>query len=71
MRTTVLGMRLQQSVEDTIYKVTIKPKGEVAIREAIDFNGVFVQVERNLADPLIAQPTIGADIISAQLLYVS
>lgn len=64
-------MQVQHPVGDTMSKVNIKQKGEVVIREAIDANAAFVKVYSHLANPLIEQPTIVADIILAQLLYVS
>ena len=70
MRTAAQEMQLQQPVGKTRWKEKTKQKPQVAVREPLDPNRVFVKVNGHPALALIDLQTIGGDLISAQFVYL-
>ena len=70
MRTAAQEMQQQQPVGKTRFKEKTAQKPQVAIREQLDPNRVFVKVNSHAALALIDLQTIGGDLISAQFVYL-
>ena len=70
MRTAAQEMQLQQPVGETRSKEKTKQKPQVAVREPLDPNRVFVNVKGHPALALIDLQTIGGDLIRAQFVYL-
>ena len=70
MMTAAQEMQLQQPVGKTRSKDQTKQKPQVAIREELDPNRVFVKLHSHPALTLIDLQTIGGDLISAQFVYL-
>ena len=63
-------MQLHQAVGRTRSKERTKQKPQVAIREPLDPNLVFVNVNAHLTLTPMDLQTIGGDLISAQFVYL-
>ena len=70
MRTAAKEMQLQRPVGKTRLKARSKQKPQVAIRESLDPNRVFVKVNGHPVLAPIDLQTIGGDLISAQFVYL-
>ena len=70
MRTAAQEMQLQQPAGKTSLKEKTKQKPQVAVREPLDPDRVFVKVNGHTALALIDLQTIGGDLISAQFVYL-
>ena len=70
IRTAAQEMQLQQLVGKPRLEEEHKQKPQVAIREPLDPNLVFVEMHRHSALAPIDQQTIGADLISEQFVYL-
>ena len=70
MRTAAQEMQLQQPMGKTRSKTSTKQKPQVAIREPLDRNQVFVQVNGHPVLALIDLQTLEADHILQQFVYL-
>ena len=70
MRTAAQEMQLQQPVGKTRSKEKTKQKPQVAVREPLDLDRVFVKLNGHPALALIDLQTIGGDLISTQFVYL-